>query len=41
MKKIINNLRNRPVEHRKHILHITTALFAVLLFVAWVYTLTA
>lgn len=40
MKKIILNLREQPVAVRKHILHVTTFVFAVILFFLWVFTLT-
>ena len=39
MKKIIHHLRKRPEEEKKHILHITTIAFAVVLILLWVYSL--
>lgn len=39
MKKIIHNLRQKPEEVRRHILHIVIFIIAVVLFVAWIYTL--
>jgi membrane protein DedA with SNARE-associated domain len=39
MQKIINNLRKQPETRRRHILHICTGIFAVLLGMTWVYTL--
>ena len=41
MKKIIHNLRQQPEEIRRHILHVIIFIFAVLLFIIWVYTLGA
>ena len=39
MRKIIENLRNRPEEHRRHILHVLTLVFAFVLFVLWTFSL--
>lgn len=39
MKKIIHNLRQQSEDVRKHILHLVTLFFAIILFVIWVYTL--
>jgi len=39
MKKIINNLRQKPEKVRRHILHISTLVLAVFLFFIWIYTL--
>ena len=39
MKKIINHLRRQPEETRRHILHITTIVGAVVLVALWVYSL--
>ena len=39
MKKIIHNLRNQPEDVRRHILHITTVVLAIFLFLIWVYSL--
>jgi len=41
MKKIIHNLRNKPHEERRHILHITVLFFSVFLILAWVYGLSS
>lgn len=41
MKKIINNLRQKPEKVRRHILHVTTVVLALVLFLVWVYTLGA
>ena len=35
MKKIIHNLRNRPEEERRHILHILTFFGALIMLVLW------
>lgn len=35
MKKIIHNLRNRPEEERRHILHIFTFFGAIIMLVLW------
>lgn len=40
MKKIINNLRSRPVEHRRHVLHLIMVVCAAILLAFWVYSLT-
>jgi hypothetical protein len=39
MKRIIENLRNKSEETRRHILHGVSLIFAVLLFFLWVYSL--
>ena len=39
MKKIIHNLRNRPEEQRRHILHIIVFIFAIILITLWIYSL--
>lgn len=39
MKKIIHKLRQQPEEVKKHLLHIITMVFAVILFIVWVYSL--
>ena len=39
MHKIIHNLRQQPESRRRHILHICTGIFAVLLGMVWVYSL--
>lgn len=40
MKKIINNLRSRPLEHRRHVLHLIMVVCAAVLLAFWVYSLT-
>ena len=39
MKKIINKLRNQSEENRRHILHILTFGFAIILIIIWIYSL--
>ncbi|MEI6580625.1 MAG: hypothetical protein WCO07_00435 [bacterium] len=39
MKKIINNLRNQPEDTRRHILHIITFGFGIILIIIWIYSL--
>ena len=39
MRKIINHLRNRPEEERRHILHILTFACAIILIIIWIYSL--
>ena len=39
MRKIINHLRSKPEEVRRHILHLITLGFAVILIALWVYSL--
>ena len=39
MKAIIHNIRKQPEEVRRHILHVSTAIFAVILILVWVYSL--
>jgi hypothetical protein len=41
MKNIIHNIRKQPEEIRRHILHILTGVFAVLLLALWFYSLGA
>ncbi|MFA7285492.1 MAG: hypothetical protein WC011_01430 [Candidatus Paceibacterota bacterium] len=41
MKKIIHNLRKKPEEERRHILHITVFIFSVCLVLLWVYGLSS
>lgn len=41
MRKIIHNLRRQPEEVRRHVLHITTGVCAVILVSLWVLTLGA
>ncbi|MFA6257010.1 MAG: hypothetical protein WCT29_01745 [Candidatus Paceibacterota bacterium] len=39
MKKFIHNVRRQPEAVRRHILHVTTVFFAVILFLLWVLSL--
>jgi len=39
MEKTINHLRNKSEEERRHLLHFFTILFAIILFLAWTYSL--
>ena len=39
MEKIINNIRQKPEKVRRHILHVATVFFAVILLFLWIYTL--
>ena len=39
MKKIIHNLRRQPEEIRRHILHVSTVVFAIILVLLWIYSL--
>ena len=39
MKQIIHNIRKQPEQVRRHILHVLTACFAVILFLLWIYSL--
>jgi hypothetical protein len=39
MRKIIYNLRQQPVEVRKHVLHVSTFICGVILILIWFYTL--
>jgi len=39
MKKIIHNMRRQPEHVRRHILHVTTVVFAAILFLLWVVSL--
>lgn len=39
MKKIIRHIRKQPEEVRRHILHLLTLVFAVILIALWVYSL--
>jgi hypothetical protein len=39
MKKIIHKLRNKPEEERRHILHITTFILAILIILLWTFSL--
>lgn len=39
MKKIIHHIRRQPERVRRHILHVATVVFAVILVLLWVYSL--
>lgn len=39
MKKILHHIRKQPEEIRKHILHLFTIIFAIILVSLWVYSL--
>ena len=39
MKKIIHRLRRQPEAVRKHILHVTTIVIAIILLLLWIYSL--
>ncbi len=39
MKKFIHHIRRQSEETRRHILHVTTIVFAAILFSLWVYSL--
>lgn len=39
MRKIIHHIRRQPEHVKKHILHVLTAVFAVVLVLLWVYSL--
>jgi len=39
MRKIIHRLRNKSEEERRHILHLLIFGFAIILIIAWVYSL--
>ncbi|MDR3519569.1 MAG: hypothetical protein P4L63_01620 [Candidatus Pacebacteria bacterium] len=41
MKNIIHNIRKQPEEIRRHILHLITVVFAIILVFLWVYSLGA
>lgn len=41
MKKIIHHLRRQPEEVRRHILHVSTVVFGIILLMLWVYSLGA
>ncbi|HEV7702489.1 MAG TPA: hypothetical protein VGO63_03570 [Candidatus Paceibacterota bacterium] len=41
MKKFIHHLRKQPEEARRHILHLLTLIFAIILIALWVYSLGA
>jgi amino acid transporter len=39
MRKIIHHIRKQPEETRRHILHVSTIAFAIILFLLWVYSI--
>ncbi len=39
MRKIIHHLRRQPEEVRRHILHVLTICFGVILLLLWIYSL--
>jgi hypothetical protein len=39
MEKIIQHIRKQPEEVRRHILHVLTVVFAVILVFLWIYSL--
>lgn len=39
MKKIIHHIRNQSEEVRRHILHVLTIIFAIILALLWIYSL--
>lgn len=39
MKKILHHIRKQPEETRKHILHLLTIIFGIILLSLWVYSL--
>ncbi|MFA5791489.1 MAG: hypothetical protein WC884_00415 [Candidatus Paceibacterota bacterium] len=39
MKKIIHHIRKQPEEVRRHILNILMVVFAIILFLFWIYSL--
>jgi len=39
MRKIIHHLRKQPEEIRRHILHVLTVCFAIILLLLWIYSL--
>lgn len=39
MRKLFHHVRRQPEEVRRHILHITTIAFAIILFLLWVLSL--
>lgn len=39
MKKIIHHLKSKPEHIRRHILHILTLVFGVILILLWIYSL--
>jgi len=41
MKKIIHHIRRQPEHVRRHILHVSTIIIAVVLLLVWIYSLGA
>lgn len=39
MKRIIHHIRKQPEEIRRHILHVATGVFGVILILLWIYSL--
>jgi hypothetical protein len=39
MRKIIHNLRQKPEEVRRHVLHVVTIVFGVIFLLLWIYSL--
>ena len=39
MEKIIHHIRKQPEEVKRHILHLLTLVFAVILVILWIYSL--
>ncbi len=39
MRKIVHHLRGQPEKVRRHILHVSTVVFAVILLFLWIYSL--
>ncbi|MFA5931767.1 MAG: hypothetical protein WC793_00075 [Candidatus Paceibacterota bacterium] len=41
MKRLIHNIRKQPEEIRRHILNVLILIFAIILFLLWIYSLGA
>ncbi len=39
MRRIIHHIRKQPEKVKRHILHVSTAVFGVILFLLWVFSL--
>jgi hypothetical protein len=39
MEKIINDLRSKPEEERRNLLHFITIIFAIVMLILWSYSL--
>ncbi|MBU0611825.1 hypothetical protein KKA39_03275 [Patescibacteria group bacterium] len=39
MRKLIHKLRQKPEEERRHLLHIFTAVAAIIMIILWIYSL--